>query len=102
MTCSKEVECLGDDPGVELMNSIRRHHLYVPGAGATEDNRMVTDDLTASVLARYSFKASTMFEFHRLQKDVVTQFISGKPIISNPALIRAVFRYRKEQILSSR
>ena len=79
------------------MKIICRHHLYMPGAGVTEESGIAAADLTASLLARYSFKASTMFEFHRLQKDLVTQFIAGKPFINDPAQIRVIFRYRKEQ-----
>jgi hypothetical protein len=96
---NREVDCLGDEPGVELMKIICRHYLYMPGAGVREESRVTATDLTASLLARYSFKPSSMFKFHRLQKDVVTQFIAGKPFINDPAQIRIFFRYRKEQTM---
>ena len=78
------------------MKIVSRHHMYVPGAGITQQTGVVAADLTASFLAKYSFKASTMFEFHRLQQDIVTQFIAGKPFIIDPGQIRIVFRYRQQ------
>jgi hypothetical protein len=90
---NREVDCLGDEPGVELMKIICRHYMYMPGAGERQEFGVTGADL------RYGFKAGSMFKFHRLQEDVVTQFIAGKPFINDPAQIRIFFRYRKEQTM---
>jgi hypothetical protein len=84
---SREVDSLGDDHGATFMRIIRRRHLYVPAA-----------DLPTSSLEGEGSMPAVMFEFHRLQQDVVAQFIAGKPFIMDPAQIRIVFRYRKQHI----
>ena len=77
------------------MRIIHRHHLYVPGAGNLKEEETPAD-LTASLLGKYKVKANMMFDFHRLQQAVVTQFIAGKSFIMDPAQIRVLFHYRQK------
>lgn len=78
------------------MTIIRKHYLYVPIACTIGETGMVVADLPANVSAKDDFQTVTTFDVRRLQKDVVTRFIDGKPFVSDPAQIRVVFRYREE------
>eukprot|EP00118_Oscarella_pearsei_P023946 m.294339 g.294339 ORF g.294339 m.294339 type:complete len:5643 (+) comp40744_c0_seq7:98-17026(+) len=85
------------ETGGELLRLIQSQHLYVPGAGITVDCRDAGgSDMTASLISQYDFRASSMFNFHRLQQAIIEAYIAGKPLIEDPKCIRKVFRYRSE------
>ncbi|XP_065828093.1 uncharacterized protein [Oscarella lobularis] len=87
-----------EEAGAELLRLIQSYHLYAPGAGINVDSKLAgkADMMTASLIAQYDFRASSMFNFERLQQAVVETFIAGKPKIEEPTCMRKVFRYRSK------
>ena len=40
---------------------------------------------------------SREFQADKLEEDLVSTFVVGKPIIGNPSLLRTVFKFKKDQ-----
>ena len=48
------------------------------------------------LLSRYLPESRT-FQADKLEDDLLSTFIAGKPLIENPSLLRIVFQFKKDQ-----